>query len=61
MIKKESIDLIVMGTSGLSGLTKIKALGSVSRNVIENVKVPSSIDSLKIKYIWFLLWTKCTG
>ncbi|GIU71653.1 MAG: universal stress protein [Candidatus Nitrosocaldaceae archaeon] len=39
-LKKEKIDLIVMGTSGLSGLSKIKALGSVSRYVIENTNVP---------------------
>ncbi|RMF31200.1 MAG: universal stress protein, partial [Candidatus Nitrosothermus koennekii] len=36
----EKIDLVVMGTSGLSGLSKIKALGSVSRYVIENTNVP---------------------
>jgi nucleotide-binding universal stress UspA family protein len=33
-------DLIVVGSHGLSGLGKIKALGSVSRNVSEMAKCP---------------------
>jgi len=32
---EEKVDLIVMGNVGLSGLSKLKALGSVSRNVTE--------------------------
>ena len=34
----EKIDLIVMGNVGLTGISKIKTLGSVSRNVLENSK-----------------------
>jgi nucleotide-binding universal stress UspA family protein len=33
--KKKKIDLIVMGSQGLSGIRKIKALGSTSRKVSE--------------------------
>jgi nucleotide-binding universal stress UspA family protein len=36
----EKIDLIVIGTVGLKGISKIKMLGSVSRNVLENSKCP---------------------
>ena len=36
----EEIDLIVMGNVGLTGISKIKTLGSVSRNVLENSKYP---------------------
>jgi nucleotide-binding universal stress UspA family protein len=36
----ENIDLIVMGNVGLTGISKIKILGSVSRNVLENSKCP---------------------
>lgn len=36
----EKIDLIVMGNVGLTGISKIKTLGSVSRNVLENSKCP---------------------
>jgi nucleotide-binding universal stress UspA family protein len=36
----EKIDLIVMGNVGLTGISKIKTLGSVSRNVLENAKCP---------------------
>ena len=36
----EKIDLIVMGNVGLQGISKIKTLGSVSRNVLENSKCP---------------------
>ena len=32
---EEQIDLIVVGNVGLGGISKIKALGSVSRNLIE--------------------------
>ena len=37
---EEQVDLIVMGTSGLAGFLKIKALGSVARKVSERVKCP---------------------
>jgi len=36
-------DLIVIGSHGLSGLSKVKALGSVSRNVSELAKCPVMI------------------
>ena len=36
----EKIDLIVMGNIGLKGISKIKTLGSVSRNVLEKSKCP---------------------
>ena len=32
---EEQVDLIVLGNVGLGGISKIKALGSVSRNLIE--------------------------
>lgn len=38
--QKNHIDLIVMGSQGLRGITKVKALGSVSRHVLENAKCP---------------------
>lgn len=38
--KKRKIDLIVMGSQGLSGINKIKALGSVSRKVSEQAACP---------------------
>jgi nucleotide-binding universal stress UspA family protein len=38
--QSEKIDLIVMGNVGLTGFSKIKMLGSVSRNVLENAKCP---------------------
>jgi nucleotide-binding universal stress UspA family protein len=38
--QSEKIDLIVMGNVGLTGISKIKMLGSVSRNVLENSKYP---------------------
>ena len=34
------IDLIIIGNTGLKGFSKIKSLGSISRSVIENTKVP---------------------
>ena len=37
---KENIDLIVIGNIGLGGLSKVKALGSVSRNVSEMSDCP---------------------
>ena len=37
---KEKADLIVMGNTGLSGLSKLKTLGSVSRSVAEKSSCP---------------------
>ena len=37
---EEQIDLIIMGTTGLTGVSKIKALGSVARKVSEMAKCP---------------------
>ena len=37
---KNKIDIVVMGTSGLRGISKIKALGSVARRVSEYVESP---------------------
>lgn len=36
----EKVDLIVMGSKGLQGLSKIRALGSVTRKVAESVGCP---------------------
>lgn len=36
----EKVDLIIIGSVGLSGLSKVKALGSVSRNVSERASCP---------------------
>lgn len=38
--KSEEIDLIVMGSRGLTGMKKIRVLGSVTRNVSEHVTCP---------------------
>ena len=40
MAIEENVDLIVMGNVGLSRFSKLKALGSVSRNVSERAKCP---------------------
>lgn len=40
MVEKQNIDLIVMGSRGLTGMKKIVALGSVTRNVSEHVTCP---------------------
>jgi nucleotide-binding universal stress UspA family protein len=40
MATEENVDLIVIGTTGLKGISKIKALGSVARNVSERAKRP---------------------
>lgn len=40
LAKKERIDLIVIGNVGLSGLSKFKTLGSVSRAVSERAPCP---------------------
>jgi nucleotide-binding universal stress UspA family protein len=37
---KEKVDLIIIGNIGLGGLSKFKALGSVSRSVSEKAKCP---------------------
>ena len=41
--KKEKSDLIIIGSTGLGGFSKIKALGSVSRMVSERAKCPVMI------------------
>lgn len=38
--KRNENDLIVMGSQGLRGIKKIKVLGSVSRQVLENASCP---------------------
>ena len=43
-IKKLDIDLVVMGSQGLSGFSKIKVLGSVSRKVSELANCPVLIS-----------------
>lgn len=40
LAKKEKADLIVIGNVGLSGLSKLKTLGSVSRAVSERASCP---------------------
>jgi nucleotide-binding universal stress UspA family protein len=40
---KEKVDVIVIGNIGLSGFSKLKALGSVSRSVSERAEVPVMI------------------
>ena len=37
---EEKVDLIVIGNIGLGGLSKVKALGSVSRNLAEKAMCP---------------------
>jgi nucleotide-binding universal stress UspA family protein len=41
--EEEKAGLIVMGSKGLHGLSKIKALGSVTRKVAENARCPIMI------------------
>jgi nucleotide-binding universal stress UspA family protein len=38
--KEDNVDLIVMGSIGLRGISKIRALGSVSRRVSEEASCP---------------------
>jgi nucleotide-binding universal stress UspA family protein len=38
--KEKEIDLIVIGTRGLGGLSKLRALGSVARKVSEHSSCP---------------------
>jgi nucleotide-binding universal stress UspA family protein len=33
---KQKVDLIIMGSTGLKGISKVRVLGSVSRLVCEN-------------------------
>jgi nucleotide-binding universal stress UspA family protein len=40
LIKSKNADLVVMGTTGLSGISKIKVLGSVARNISEKSPCP---------------------
>ena len=37
---KENTDLMVLGNVGLSGMSKVKALGSVSRAIVEKSSCP---------------------
>jgi nucleotide-binding universal stress UspA family protein len=39
-IKANKIELVVLGTTGLGGISKIKALGSVARNIAEKAGCP---------------------
>jgi nucleotide-binding universal stress UspA family protein len=38
--KQDNVDLIIMGSTGLRGISKIRALGSVSRRVSEQASCP---------------------
>ena len=44
----KKIDLIIIGNIGLGGLSKVKALGSVSRGVAEKTMCPILIVHLPI-------------
>lgn len=37
---KQKVDLIMMGSTGLKGISKVRVLGSVSRQVCENANCP---------------------
>jgi nucleotide-binding universal stress UspA family protein len=41
--KSEAVELIIMGSSGLTGMSRLMALGSVSRGVLETAKCPVMI------------------
>lgn len=41
--KEENIDMIIIGNTGLSGVSRLKALGSVSRGVSEKASCPVMI------------------
>ena len=41
--KANKIDLTIMGSEGLRGISKLKALGSVSRKISELAKCPVMI------------------
>jgi nucleotide-binding universal stress UspA family protein len=49
---KENIDLIVIGNIGLGGISKVMALGSVSRKVCEMSSCPFLIVHQKVKLIY---------
>ena len=44
--EKHQVNLIVIGSIGLSGFSRIKALGSVSRNVSERANCPCNDNPL---------------
>ncbi|MFL6364118.1 MAG: universal stress protein [Nitrososphaeraceae archaeon] len=37
---KQKVDLIMMGSTALKGISKVRVLGSVSRHVCENANCP---------------------
>jgi nucleotide-binding universal stress UspA family protein len=37
---KQKVDLIMIGSTGLKGISKVRVLGSVSRHVCENANCP---------------------
>ena len=37
---RQKVDLIIMGSTGLKGISKVRALGSVSRHVSANANCP---------------------
>lgn len=41
--ESNGVELIIMGSTGLSGVAKLRALGSVSRGVLERSKCPAMI------------------
>ncbi len=41
--KANKIDLIIMGSEGLRGISRLKSLGSVSRKISEFAKCPVMI------------------
>ena len=43
---KNNVNLIIMGTAGLRGISKIKALGSVARRVSEQAVCPVLFGTL---------------
>ena len=47
--KNNKIDMIVMGSQRLKGISKIKALGSVTRKVSESADCPVRNSSLDVK------------
>jgi nucleotide-binding universal stress UspA family protein len=47
--KEEKVDLIVIGNIGLGGISKVKALGSVSRSLAEKAMCPILIVHSKEK------------
>ena len=43
LAEDEKVDLIVVGNVGLSGISRVKTLGSVSRSISERAKCPVMI------------------